>query len=248
MIQVTVHGAEGRMGRLVTRLIQEAADCELTALVTEPGRGQPTGDFHPTLPLTGQDRLSEIHPPDGVIVDFSLASALEGLLKGATATGARLVIGTTGYTPIQLEELASFSHHRPVVWATNFSVGIPTLQLALEQLAKTLPPDFSAEEVEMHHHRKQDKPSGTARTLASAWQQARGGDPVPIHSVRLGGIIGEHVWTISDEEETLILTHRAHSRRAFLRGVLPAVRFVSQQEKGLFDLTHVLASQASQSG
>jgi len=63
---------------------------------------------------------------------------------------------------------------------------------------------------------------------------------VPTHSLRQGGIIGEHTWTFSDQEETLVLTHRAHSRKAFLRGVLPAVRFVSGREPGLYDLGDVL--------
>ena len=74
-------------------------------------------------------------------------------------------------------------------------------------------------------------------------QQARGGE-VPTHSLRLGEIVGEHAWTIVDAEETLMVTHRAHSRRAFRRGVLPAVRFVAGREPGLYGLTDVLAALA----
>jgi 4-hydroxy-tetrahydrodipicolinate reductase len=69
---------------------------------------------------------------------------------------------------------------------------------------------------------------------------------VATHSLRVGGVVGEHAWTISDEEETLQVTHRAHSRRAFLRGVLPAVRFVYGHQPGLYGLTDVLADLAAQ--
>ena len=72
------------------------------------------------------------------------------------------------------------------------------------------------------------------------WRAARGGAEVPTHSQRLGGVIGEHTWTFSDQEETLVVTHRAHSRRAFLRGILPAVRFVAGARPGLYNLTDVL--------
>ena len=232
------------MGRLVTALVEEATDCRLAALVTESGRDRPAGSFHPTLPLTGQQSLAEVHPEGGVIVDFSLATALGGLLAGATATAARLVIGTTGYEDAQLQELADHALRLPVVHAANFSVGIPALQIVLDQLARTLPASFAAEEVETHHKHKQDRPSGTALLLAETWRKARGGAEIPVHSVRLGGVVGEHAWTISDEEETLFLVHRAHSRRAFLRGVLPAVRFMVGKESGLFSLRDVLAAAA----
>ena len=89
-----------------------------------------------------------------------------------------------------------------------------------------------------------NKPSGTALHLARTWQARRGTGEIPIHSLRLGGVVGEHRWLISDDEETLQLTHRAHSRRAFLRGVLPAIRFVSNRQNGLYGLTEVLAATA----
>ena len=139
MIPVAVHGAEGRMGRLVAALVEAEPDLALAALVTEPGRGRPTGDFHPELPLTPQDRMAEALPPDCVIVDFSLAPALAGLLAGARAAGARLVSGTTGFDDGDLAALADFARERCVVHAANFSLGIPALRLLLERLAAVLP-------------------------------------------------------------------------------------------------------------
>lgn len=240
MIQVVVHGAEGRMGRLVTELVSAAADLELAGLVTESGREREIGGFHPLLPLVGQDRMVQVLPAGCVIIDFSLAPALEGLLDQARRLGAPLVSGTTGHSPAQLEKLKAFAAEHPVVHATNFSVGVPALQMMLQLLARTLPPGFNAEQVETHHITKLDKPSGTAETLRREYRRIRGGDEVPTHSQRLGGVVGEHTWTFSDAEETLVLTHRAHSRHAFLRGILPSVRFVAGKPRGWFGLTDVL--------
>ena len=242
MIKVSVHGAEGHMGRMVTGLVESAADTELSALFTEIGRQSEAGDFHPDLPLSPQDKLSEIHPRGGVIIDFSLAPALDALLDHADRTAAPLVIGTTGHTETQMNALRDYASRHPVVLASNFSVGIPSMRLILEKLADVLPADFMTEEIEIHHSRKIDKPSGTALTLAQAWKGRRGPCEVPIHSLRIGGITGQHTWIFSDEEETLEITHRAHSRRAFLKGVLPSVRFVDRAEPGLYGMEDVLSS------
>ena len=239
MIPVTIHGAEGRMGRLVTDLVADTPDLALAALITEVGRERPAGDFHPDLPLSPQTSLSAVHPADGVIVDFSLAPALEGLLEGAAAVDAPLVIGTTGHDETAMSALRVYAQSHAVVMASNFSVGVPVLKLLLERLADLLPEEFMAEQVETHHRHKLDKPSGTARILARAWEARRGGG-VPTHSLRVGGVTGEHRWVFSDDEETLEITHRAHSRRAFLRGLAPAVRFAARREPGFFALEDIL--------
>lgn len=240
MIPVVVHGAEGRMGRLVTELVAGAEDYRLAGLVTEPGRGRRAGDFHPQLPLTVQGDLASVVPEGGVVVDFSLAPALDGLLAQLRARPAALVIGATGHTEAQLRALREYALTSCVVHAANFSVGIPALQMVLRLLARTLPLGFNAEMVETHHRGKADRPSGTASVLADVWQQERGGDPPPVHSQRIGGVVGEHTWTIGDQEETLVVSHRANSRRAFLRGVLPAIRFAGGARPGYYTLQDVL--------
>ncbi len=239
-LRVAVHGAEGRMGRLVTALVDAADDCELVALVTEPGRALPVGALHPRLPAIGQETMGALLPRGCVVVDFSLAPALPGLLAGLAQAEARLVSGTTGFSPEQQALLARHAERLPVVHATNFSIGIPALQMVLQLLARTLPAGFNAEQVETHHTAKLDRPSGTARSLAEAWGRVRGGEPAPVHSQRIGGVVGEHTWTIGDQEETLVLTHRAQSRQAFLRGILPAARFAATRDSGLYGLSDVL--------
>ncbi len=245
MIQVAVHGAEGRMGRLLTGLVDEAGDAELVGLVTEPGRRLAAGELHPTLPVIGQDEMTASLPHGCVVIDFSLAPALGGLLVAARELSAGLVIGTTGYSPEQVADLERYATDFPVVKAANYSIGIPTLQMLLQLLARTLPGGFDAAQVETHHVTKIDQPSGTANQLAATWRQNRAGADVTTLSQRLGGVVGEHTWTFSDQEETLVLTHRAHSRQAFLRGVLPAVRFVRGRSAGLYGLTDVLQGLAA---
>ncbi|PIE76112.1 hypothetical protein CSA17_03950 [bacterium DOLJORAL78_65_58] len=207
MIDVVVHGAQGRMGRLLTALVAAADDCRLAGLVTEPGRDAAVGEFHPELALIGQDRMAAELPAGCVIIDFSLAPALEGLLAQARELNAGLVSGTTGFSPAQQKKLAAFAQERAVLHASNFSIGIPALQMLLQLLARTLPRGFDAEQVETHHITKVDRPSGTARHLAEAYRQVRPGQ--------------------------------------FLRGVLPAVRFVSAAQPGLYSLTDVLQGLAA---
>jgi 4-hydroxy-tetrahydrodipicolinate reductase len=244
VIPVSIHGAEGRMGLLVTELVAKAEDMRLAGLVTETGRGAAPKAFHPDLALSDQDEMAQVLPTGGVIIDFSLAGALDGLLDQGRRLQAPLVIGTTGFSEGQQENLRTYAREFPVVQASNFSVGIPALHMLLQLLARTLPQGFDAEQVETHHRTKLDKPSGTAMTLAQAYAEIRGEEPAPTHSQRLGGVIGEHTWTFSDREETLVLTHRAHSRQAFLRGILPAVRFVAGAKPGLFGLVDVLKKMA----
>jgi len=244
MVPVAIHGAEGRMGRHLTALVEDAQDCELAGLVTEPGRTAAAGEFHPRLPLVGQDTMADDLSRRCVVIDFSLAPALDALLAACTALEAPLVMGTTGHSAAQLATLSRHSEGLPVVHAPNYSIGIPALKMVLQLLAKVLPEEFDAEQVETHHITKLDRPSGTARHLDLAWTAVRGGDPVPTHSRRLGGVIGEHTWTFADREETLVVEHRAHSRRAFLRGVLPAVRFAQDAPAGLYDLGDVLTAVA----
>lgn len=241
MINVVVHGAEGRMGLLVADLIEQSDDLKLAALVTEPGKNQPAGKFHPELPLIGQDSMVGSIADNSVIIDFSLPSALDGLLGAASSTSAKLVIGTTGYSESQLQSINDYADSHAVVLASNYSIGIPAIGSLIAKLAEMLPEGFMPELTEIHHRHKIDMPSGTAKTLVGKWSDSRNDENVPTHSLRIGGVVGEHKLTISDDEETIEIIHRAHSRKTFLRGIIPAVKFVAEKSTGLFSMEDVLA-------
>ena len=121
-LAVVVHGAEGRMGRLVAALVEAAPDCALVGLVTEPGRLVPAGVLHPTLPAIGQDAMAMLLPSGCVIIDFSLAPALPGLLAAADQPDAHPVSGTTRFTAGQHALLQRQPESPEVVPATNFSI------------------------------------------------------------------------------------------------------------------------------
>jgi 4-hydroxy-tetrahydrodipicolinate reductase len=229
------------MGLLVADLIEQSQQLKLTALVTEPGKNQQTGTFHPELPLIGQETMSDSIEDSGVIIDFSLPSALDGLLSAASATNSRLVIGTTGYSESQLQAIKDYANNYAVILASNYSVGIPAIGSLISRLAEILPEGFMPELTEIHHQHKIDMPSGTAKTLVDKWSDSRSGEKVPTHSLRIGGVVGEHKLTISDDEETIEIIHRAHSRKTFLRGIIPAVKFVNGKQSGLFSMEDVLA-------
>jgi len=241
MINVVVHGAEGRMGLLIAELFEQSQDLKLAALVTEPGKDQPAGTFHPELALIGQDSMNESIADNSVIIDFSLPSALDGLLTAASSKNSKLVIGTTGYSESQLQAIEDYANNHAVVLASNYSIGIPVIGSMISKLAEMLPEGFMPELTETHHKHKIDMPSGTAKTLVSKWSDSRNGEKVPTHSLRIGGVVGEHKLTISDNEETIEIIHRAHSRKTFLRGIIPAVKFVNESSTGLFSMEDVLA-------
>jgi 4-hydroxy-tetrahydrodipicolinate reductase len=241
MINVAVHGAQGRMGLLITDLIEQSTDLNLEAVITEPGKSQAVGSFHKSLPLLGQDSCKQNISKGTVIIDFSLPSSLDALLEIASATDSNLVIGTTGYSDSQLCSIKEFAENSAVVLASNYSIGIPAIGSLISKLAEILPEGFMPELTEIHHRHKIDKPSGTAKTLVDKWESCRDGENVPTHSLRIGGVVGEHKLTISDDEETIEIIHRAHSRKTFLRGIAPAVKFVAHKDSGLYSMEDVLA-------
>ena len=154
--------------------------------------------------------------------------------------GASLVIGTTGYDDAQQDQLAAYAAGHAVVHAANFSVGVPALQMLLQLLAAHPAPGFrrrADRDPPCHEAGPAQRHGAEPRgDLGAGPGRRRAADPQPADRGRRG----EHTWTFADAEETIVVTHRAHSRQAFLRGVLPSVRFAARAEPGLYDLGDVL--------
>ena len=144
----------------------------------------------------------------------------------------------------------------PVLFASNFSLGIVVLTALARQAAKAFP-DADIEIVETHHNRKLDVPSGTALTLGRAIQSVRPGsrlvigrhengkrepDEIDVHSLRMGNIVGVHEIHICTDTQTLTLRHEAHDRALFAEGALTAVQWVVTMEPGLYDMEGILSS------
>ncbi|BBJ28616.1 4-hydroxy-tetrahydrodipicolinate reductase [Athalassotoga saccharophila] len=157
--------------------------------------------------------------PD-VIVDFSRPEALKTTLSICYDHKIPLVIGTTGLGQEEMEELKKASNHFPVVQSYNFSIGINLMLKILSQFSIYLN-GWDTEIFEMHHSSKKDKPSGTALMIKNAL-----GREVPIHSLRIGGVYGDHRLIFGNTGEIIEISHRALSRKVFAMGALKSAEWI----------------------
>lgn len=165
--------------------------------------------------------------PGDIVIDFSRPNALPALL----AAGLPLVLGTTGYTPAQLDEIRACSQRIPILMSANFSPGAFLLRRLAAQ-ARAFLPDWDCVVLERHHRGKQDRPSGTACALAEAVS-------VPLQNVlcvRAGTLRGMHEIGLYGTEESLTLTHTAESRAVFAHGALKAAHFLCGRQPGLYGM------------
>ena len=221
-IRVLIHGASGRMGQALLRLCAEQADCQVVAAVTRKAPAQRVVDG---VPFFAASELSGV-PAFDVAIDFSLPEAFDPLLGLCVTRGAALVSGTTGLDDTQRAALAGAATTIPLLWASNFSLGVAVLADLVERAAAALP-GWDCDVVEAHHTQKKDAPSGTALTLGEA--AASHGVSVSYASLRAGDIVGEHTVQFTGLGERVELVHRATNRDIFARGALhAAVRLVGK--------------------
>jgi len=259
MIRLAVVGATGRTGSRVIELARRQSSFQIVAGLTsgsDPRLGKPAWSAE------GAVRLSaETEAKFDVLVDFSLPPATMHWLERCVKRGCALVSGTTGLSEKQRQTLHQAAERIPVLWASNFSVGINLLLRYAGPVARELGADFDIEIVETHHRRKVDAPSGTALSLARAMVGATGRNfdddvvhgrsgivgPRPagqigIHAVRLGDEIGRHEIHFASAGETVVLQHTARSRHAFASGALAAARWMVGRQPGLYSMQDVLAA------
>ena len=211
MIRVAVAGAAGRMGATVCEAVEQAPDLELAA------------QADPALGTSLAEALADV--PD-VLVDFTLPSIALQNARQAVGAGVHVVIGTTGFDTAELTGLAGAGAN--VFAAPNFAIGavlmMQVAQTAAQHMAK-------AEVIELHHDAKLDRPSGTAARTAELMRAAAPGlGEVPIHSVRLPGLVAHQEVILGDVGQTLTIRHDSIDRRSFMPGVLLAIRRVGELE------------------
>jgi 4-hydroxy-tetrahydrodipicolinate reductase len=204
VIRVAVAGAAGRMGETVCRAVQDAEDLQLTGRV-DPALG------------TG---LAEVLAGTEVLVDFTIPDTVVQNARRAAAAGVHVVIGTTGFDPAQLQGVTGAN----IFIAPNFAIGAVLMMQFAAQAARHM---ARAEIIELHHDRKLDKPSGTAARTAALMAQSSGDQlEVPIHSVRLPGLVAHQEVILGDVGQTLTIRHDSIDRESFMPGVLLAIRRV----------------------
>jgi 4-hydroxy-tetrahydrodipicolinate reductase len=221
-VRVLLIGAAGRMGKTITDL----------------ANGDPKIDIIARCDLG--DPIEPAMRNCDVAIDFSHAGAITEICAAALQHRKPLVIGTTGHSTEQRDTIEETARSVPIVFASNFSIGVNVLFWLTRKAAEQLG-GFDVAIVERHHKLKKDAPSGTAKTLAEVLKATKKTKrEIPIQSIREGDIVGEHTINFSGPAERLELTHRAASREIFARGALRAAQWIISQPRGLYSMQDVL--------
>lgn len=233
-IRLLIHGASGRMGQALLRLAGEQSDrYQVVAAVT---RRTPSPRVVDGVPYFAASELAGV-PAFDVAIDFSLPDGFDPILALCVERGAPLVSGTTGISGQQATALNQASTSIPLVWATNFSLGVAVLAELVERAASALP-GWDVDVVESHHVHKKDAPSGTALTLGQAAGSA--GAQVHYASLRAGDIVGEHTVQFTGLGERVELVHRATHRDVFARGALHVAQKLVDRAAGSYRVRDLL--------
>lgn len=252
------------MGRRLIALMQDDSQCQLAGAVAHAahtGLGRDAGDLAGvgTLGVPLIPDLAGVLSASDVVIDFSVAEASLTYLQQATVTATPMVIGTTGFTSKQRQEIAHLSQTVPCLLAPNMSVGVQVMFQLLRQAAMLLGPDFDVEIIEAHHRTKIDAPSGTALRMGDIIAQTRGQclEEAAVHgrqdtigrrsdaeigmqAIRGGDIVGEHTVMFAGTGERIELIHRSQSRDNFVRGALRAAHWIVSQPPGLYGMEDML--------
>ncbi len=250
-MKVAIAGAGGRMGRTLIEAVQADRELSLAVLLDAPG-----------TPAVGQDIAglkiqSDIKAAASadVLIDFTRPEGTLEHLKHARM----MVIGTTGFSPVQLDAVKESSRRIPIAMAANFAVGVNAVYKLAESAAKILGDAYDVEIVEAHHNKKVDAPSGTALKLgevvakalnlklSEVGQHGRHGEPgtrpakeIGFHAIRGGDIVGEHTVLFAGAGERVEVTVRSQSRLTYASGALRAAKWLKGKPPGLYDMADVL--------
>ena len=250
MVKVIMHGCNGKMGQVITRLA--AADPELAIVAGVDARAQALNDY----PVFGD--ISECDVEADVVIDFSNAAAVDHLLDWCQEKQMPVVLCTTGLSGEQLQRVEEAAGRTAVLKSANMSLGVNLLMKLLQDAAKVLAPEgIDMEIVERHHNQKVDAPSGTAIALADALNGALEGDyeyvydrsgqrkkrdshEIGISAVRGGTIVGEHEVIFAGEDEVIEFKHTAYSKALFAKGAVAAAKFLAGKGPGRYDMSDVI--------
>ncbi len=228
-LRLLIHGASGRMGQALLRLAGEESRFEVVAAVSRSGKDSDGL----SAAILSADALEDC-PEFDIAIDFSLAPGFDGILRLCRSRLCGLVSGTTGLTEAQRDALSHAANDIPVVWASNYSLGVVVLDDLIRRAGAAVP-GWRAEITEVHHVHKKDAPSGTALTLAKAHAEASGTAPT-IASIREGDVVGDHRIRLQGQGEWLELRHHAEDRDIFARGALEAAVKLREKPAGLYSL------------
>ncbi|WP_019675852.1 4-hydroxy-tetrahydrodipicolinate reductase [Arsukibacterium perlucidum] len=263
MPAIGIFGANGRMGRALT-IVANEQQLNLTAATVRAGSslvgvdaGELAGCGKLGLDLS-ETGTSSINNAD-IWVDFTMPEAMLAHLQLAVAAKKAMVIGVTGLTDDQYQQLQQASAHIPIVWAPNMSVGVNLLLHLVQTAARVMGQTADIEITEAHHRYKKDAPSGTAMAIGATIAKTLGRDlnevavygregitgeraqqTIGFATVRGGDIIGDHTALFADLGERLEISHKASSRNTFAQGALRAALWLQNKQPGLYSMQQVL--------
>lgn len=264
MIKVIVCGGCGKMGSKVAQLIYKNKDMELVGIIESPSYPDKGKDWGVLVGLdkTGiiiTDDLEEIIQRANQVVEFTNPKVSLQHLEIVSKYKKDMIMGTTGFSPEEIERINKLAQGIPFLLSPNMSLGVNLLFKLAAETASALNDDYDIEIVEAHHRFKKDAPSGTAKKLAQEIAKAKGinldevtiygregmiGErkrgEIGIHSIRSGDITGEHTVMFTTLGERLELTHKAHSRDTFAYGTIQAIKFLKDKPAGFYKMKNVL--------
>ncbi|RHW20292.1 4-hydroxy-tetrahydrodipicolinate reductase [Pseudomonas jilinensis] len=264
MRRIAVIGAAGRMGKTLIEAVTQAEGAALTAAIERPQStlvGADAGELAGVgcLGVTVAGSLEQVLDDFDVLIDFTHPTSTLVNLELCRAHGKAMVIGTTGFSEEQKQQIAEAARQIGVVFAPNFSVGVNLCLKLLDMAARVMGDDADIEVIEAHHRHKVDAPSGTALRMGEVVAQALGRDlhkvavygregqtgarereTIGFATVRAGDVVGDHTVLFATEGERVEITHKASSRMTFAKGAVRSALWLETQAAGLYDMQDVL--------
>ncbi len=264
MIKVGISGAAGRMGRTIQEVIGDTVGVTTGAAIEHKDSpmlgldaGEVAGMGRQGVSITGN--IGDVLDDFDVLIDFTQADAVLENLEQCLVSRKRMVIGTTGLSAEQQQQIRTASREIGIVFAPNMSVGV-NLCFKLTELAAAIVGDSTdIEIIEAHHNRKVDAPSGTAVRLGEIVAETLGRDleecavygregftgvreqkTIGFETIRAGDIVGEHTVMFAGAGERVEIRHVATNRKTFAGGAVRAAQWIMQKESGLYDMQDVL--------
>ncbi len=252
MINIIMHGCNGRMGQMIAGLVEKDADVQIIAGVDVYDEGKNA------FPVYSD--INECDKKADVIIDFASAKAVDGLLAYCEKTQTPCVLCTTGLSEEQIKNVEETSKKVAILKSANMSLGINLLLKMLKDAAGVLAPaGYDIEIVEKHHNQKLDAPSGTALALADSINEVfdneyeyvydrsdrrakRPDKEIGISAIRGGTIVGEHDVIFAGTDEVITFSHTAYSRAVFGKGAIVAAKFLSGKEAGFYTMADAIDS------
>ena len=265
MIRVAIAGVAGRMGKTLVQAIAdkstEACVTAGTTLADDPQAGQDIGLIAGTgaLQVKASTSLDSCAEAFDVLIDFTSPAVTLAHLEWCRIHRKAMVIGTTGFTAEQKQQISDAAADIPMVFAPNMSAGVNISLRLLALAARALGDDVDIEIVETHHRHKKDAPSGTALRMGEVIAEALGRnlDEVAVYgregiteerdrktigfaTIRAGDVVGDHTVIFAGNGERLEITHKASSRMTFASGAVRAAIWLEGRPAGLYSIDDVL--------